>query len=239
MVRCQEAAEWMRGFADSIVLQLHGTRMIHLGMTTFVDELGPQPLFGHTIDGNQNGRTAVAEGLPLLQKHLRLNDTVMISDRGTFSSVHLGRVQRAGMHALCSVPWDDVKELFDKQRKNLKWKKASYLSQEQQRRRRQGNLPKEHYELAVASHEMTDTATKEKIPVRVIFVYSTADRKAVRKQRTRQIEKIREGLEKVQATVARGGSSPSLASLYADAECANAAACGFCPRGPHPARRRT
>jgi transposase len=182
-----------------------GTHMIHLGMTTFVDELGPQPLFGHTIDGNQNGHTAVAQGLPLLQKHLRLNDTVMISDRGTFSAVHLGRVQRAGMHALCSVPWDDVKELFDKQRKKLKWKKASYLSQEQQRRRRQGNLPKEHYELSVASHEMTDTTTKEKIPVRVIFVYSTADRKAVRKQRARQIEKIREGLEKVQATVARGG----------------------------------
>jgi transposase len=190
-----------------------GTRMIHAGLATYVDELGPLPVFGHTIDGNQNGRTAVAEAVPLIEKHLQPAKLTMISDRGTFSTVHLGRLHRAGYKALCSVPWGDVQDVYDQHRSSLNWKKASYLSQEQQRRRRQGSLPHEHYELAVVRHEMTDSATKQVIPVRVIFVFSTADHKAARTQRRRQIEKIREGLEKIQASVAAGRNNTDPTSI--------------------------
>ena len=35
-------------------------QMIHAGLCTVVDEFGALPIFGHTVDGNQNGHTAVA-----------------------------------------------------------------------------------------------------------------------------------------------------------------------------------
>jgi len=97
-----------------------GTRMVHAGLTTFIDELGPLPIFGHTIDGNQNGRTGIRQQLALIRKLLKPQKFTMISDRGTFSVAHLLRLREAKSYAICSVPWADVKSLFHKQRKVLK-----------------------------------------------------------------------------------------------------------------------
>ena len=134
-----------------------GSRMVHVGLATHVDEYGPLPIFGHTIDGNQNGRKAVGEHLALIRKHLKLRELTMISDRGTFSVGHLLRLKADGFHAICSAPWDDFRELFDKQRKTLKWRKASYLSMEQRRLRTSSSeLSQEHYELAVVKHRLQE-----------------------------------------------------------------------------------
>jgi transposase len=191
-----------------------GSLMVHAGLSTYVDEFGPLPFFGHTVDGNQNGRTAVDEQLALMRKHLKLQELTMISDRGTFSVGHLLRLRAEDSYAICSAPWNEFKELFDKHRKKLTWNKASYLSLEQQRRRTaNSDLPQEHYELAVLQHRLKDDDTKQEIDCRVIFVYSTADQKVVRQQRQKQIEQIREGLEKCQANVARGGPYSDEASV--------------------------
>ena len=100
-----------------------------------MDEWGPLPIFGHTVSGNENGHTAVAEQLALLRKHLRPPELTMISDRGTFSVGHLLRLEDHGYHAIAATPWNEFRPLFDEERARLKWKRASYLSIEQQRRR--------------------------------------------------------------------------------------------------------
>lgn len=183
-----------------------GSMMVHVGVSTVVDEFGPLPFFGHTVDGNQNGRTAVDEQLGLIRKHLKLNRLTMFSDRGTFSVGHLLRLQDIQSYAVCSAPWGEFKQLFEQQRKHLAWETASYLSIEQQRRRDTASqLPQEHYELATISHTLHDDDSGRSIDCRVIFVFSTADQKVVRKQRQKQIERLREGLEKTQRNVARGG----------------------------------
>ena len=123
-------------------------QMIHAGLCTVVDEWGALPIFGHTVGGNENGHTAVAEQLALLKKHLRPPELTLISDRGTFAAGHLLRLSDAGYSAIAAAPWDDFRPLFDEQWNQLTRSKASYLSLEQQRRRTQGNLPQEHYELA-------------------------------------------------------------------------------------------
>ena len=115
----------------------------------------------------------------------------MISDRGTFSVGHLLRLKDAGYHAIIAAPWDEFRPLFDEQRVRLPWKKASYLSIEQQRRRRQGNLPQEHYELAVLRHELTETPSGRTLPCRVLFVFSTADQKVARRNREKSVAKLR------------------------------------------------
>ena len=179
-------------------------QLIHAGLCTLVDELGPLPIFGHTVGGNQNGHTAVAEQLALIQKHLKPPALTMISDRGTFSAGHLLRLHESGYQAIAAAPWNDFRSLFDEHRPKLQWKQASYLSIEQKRRREQGNLPKEHYELAVVRHELTERKSGQKIPYRAIFVFSTADQKVAQKNRQKSVRKLREGLEKIARSVAEG-----------------------------------
>ena len=179
-------------------------QMIHAGLCTVVDEFGALPIFGHTVDGNQNGHTAVAEQLALFKQHLRPPELTLISDRGTFSVGHLLRLHDDGYEALVAAPWDDVRSLFDEQWETLRWKQASYLSLEQQRRRTEGNLPWEHYELAVVRHQLTDRDSKRQIGCRVIFVFSTADQKVAQKNREKSVQKLRAGLEKLQRSVAEG-----------------------------------
>jgi transposase len=179
-------------------------QMIHAGLCTVVDEWGALPIFGHTVGGNQNGHTAVAEQLALLKKHLRPPELTLISDRGTFSAGHLLRLSDAGYSAIAAAPWDDFRPLFDEQWNQLTWSKASYLSLEQQRRRTQGNLPQEHYELAVCRHRLTDRDSGRSIDCRVIFVFSTADQKVAAKSREKSVEKIREGMVQIARSVADG-----------------------------------
>ena len=191
----------------------HGRRMVHAGLCMIVDEFGLLPIFGHTVSGNQNGRTAVAEQFALIVKHLQPPELTMISDRGTYSILHLARMRREGFDAICSAPWDDYRGLFDQHRERLKWNRASYLSLEQQRRRKEGDLPREYYELAVVRHRLTDPETKNDFPVRVIFVFSTADQKVVRQRRAAQIKKIHTELSKIQKSVAGGNRNTDPASI--------------------------
>jgi transposase len=179
-------------------------RLIHAGLCTLVDELGPLPIFGHTVGGNQNGHTAIAEQLALIKKLLKPPALTMISDRGTFSVGHLLRLDESGYHAIVAAPWDDFRPLFDAHRTKLQWKQAAYLSIEQQRRRTQGSLPKEHYELAVLRHELTERDSGKTIPCRAIFVFSTADQKVAQKNREKSVQKLRQGLEKIAKSVADG-----------------------------------
>jgi len=179
-------------------------RLVHAGLCTLVDELGPLPIFGHTVGGNQNGHTAVAEQLALLKKHLRPPKLTMISDRGTFSAGHLLRLHDSGYQAIAAAPWNDFHSLFDEHRTKLRWKQASYLSIEQQRRRTQGSLPKEHYELAVVRHKLVERSSGKTIPCRVIFVFSTADQKVAQQNREKSVRKLQEGLEKIAKSVTDG-----------------------------------
>jgi hypothetical protein len=183
-----------------------GALMVHAGICTTVDQWGPLPFFGHTVDGNQNGHTAVAEQFSLLMKHLRPKKLTLFSDRGTFSTGLLHRLWDEDFHAVCSVPWGDYQALFDQHRETLTWERVTFLSQEQQRRRTaQSKLPLEHYELAVVEHQFLDSKNKERpVPGRVIFVFSTADQKVVRQQRGKQLEKLQQGMAKLQQSVARG-----------------------------------
>jgi transposase len=192
----------------------NGSRMIHVGLGVLVDEFGPLPICGHTIDGNQNGRTAVHEQTALLTKHCPPLKLTMISDRGTYSVGHLLRLDDSGCSAICSAPWGDYRELFDQHRSSLVWKRATFLSLEQQRRRESSSeLPQEHYDLAVLKQMLKDDETGREIAVRVLFVKSTADEKVVRQQRQKQIDRLTTELQKIQASVTSGRRHTDTASV--------------------------
>jgi hypothetical protein len=66
------------------------------------------------------------------------------------------------------------------------------------------SLPKEHYDLAVLRHRLTDPDSGDGILCRVLFVFSSADQKVCQQERQRAVAKIRDGLERVRQSVARG-----------------------------------
>ena len=169
---CTHQGPWRRWTSPA------GASTVHAGLCTHVDEYGPLPLFGHTVDGNQNGHTAVAEQFALIRKHLKPAVLTMISDRGTFSAGHLRRLKAEGFHAILARAVGRVAPLFDRHRQALTWKEASFLSIEQQCRcQANRSMPREHYELAVLKHELVDAESNERSRCRVVFVFSTADRR--------------------------------------------------------------
>lgn len=190
-------------------------KMVQVGAAAVIDELGAVPIFAHVLSGNHNGHTAIHEHFQLLQHHLPLPERLlMISDRGTFSVGHVARLQRHGYHVLCSASWRDFQNLYATARSQLHWQRASYLSIEQRRRRDTGSsLPREHYDLAVLNHELTEPATGTMLPCRVIFVYSTADAKICAQTRQRDLGRLRAGLNKIAATVAKGHPRTQLTDI--------------------------
>jgi transposase len=181
-------------------------KLLQVGVSAFIDARGAVPLFAQVLDGNCNGHPAIHEHFEFLRRELPLPpELMMVSDRGTFSVAHLARLHRHGHPVLCSVPWGDYQALFTRHRSQLHWQPASFLSIEQQRRRAcNSSLPREHYELAVLKHEFTDPETAAAIPARVIFVFSSADRKVCQQTRERSVTTIRAGLEQIAELVQRG-----------------------------------
>jgi hypothetical protein len=195
----------------------HGddSKLIQVGITSVVDELGAVPILGQILDGNRNGHTAIRQTADwLLATNLLRPGTLLISDRGTFSAEHVAHLHRHDCPVLCSVPWADYRALYDRHAAQLNWQRASYLSLEQQRRRDTGSaLPHEHYELAVLRHELTDPQTQQPIPCRVLFVHSTADEAICRRTRVHDLNRLHEGLEAIAATVARGHPKTTQATI--------------------------
>jgi hypothetical protein len=183
----------------------HDAQMIHAGLCAVVDDWGAVPLCGHTLSGNDNGKTGIAQQFQFLQDYLQPEPFLMVSDRGTYSAAHVARLHRAGHAVLGSVPWKDFRARFDEHRQHLFWNRASFLSVEQ-RRRRQGSssLPQEYHDLAVLRHHLVDPDTAEIIPCRVLFVFSSADQKVCQQERQRAVAKIRQGFERIAQSVARG-----------------------------------
>jgi transposase len=191
------------------------SKLIQVGVTAAIDELGALPLLGQCLDGNQNGHTAIRQQCDwLLEEGLLRRGSLLISDRGTFSVEHVARLRRHGCRVLCSVPWDDYRELYDSHAAGLNWQRASYLSMEQQRRRVSvSSLPQEYYDLAVIRHTLTDPQTGRPIKCRVLFVYSSADATICQQTRERDVEHLRSGLEAIAATVARGHPQTTQGSI--------------------------
>jgi transposase len=191
------------------------TKMIQAGQLAIVDDRGAVPVFVHCLDGNRNGHPAIQQTFDLANHYLHLPDNVLlISDRGTCSVEHIARLQRHGHQALCAAQWQDYRALYDAHADQLNWQQASFLSLEQQRRRlTDSTLPREHYEIAVWKHTLIDPTDKSKIPVRLIFAYSSADERECRQRRRDNIAKIQTGLEQLQAKIQRGHPQCTTASI--------------------------
>lgn len=194
---------------------LSDRRMLQVGVASVVDAQGALPIFCHPVDGNRNGHTAIEQQYELLRKHLPLPDGMQfVSDRGTFSAEHVARLQRHGHTFLGAVPWNDYQALYDRHAAELHWQPASFLSQEQQRRRQENSsLPQEHYELAVLKHELRDPHDHTAIPCRVLFCYSTAAAAEERQRRVQNCATIRAGLDQIAQKLANGHPRTTYASV--------------------------
>lgn len=190
-------------------------KLLQVGITAVVDDRGAVPLLSQCLDGNSNGHTAIRQQCDwLLELGLLAPGTLLVSDRGTYSVEHVTRLHHHGCPELCAAPWADYQALYDAHAASLSWQRASYLSQEQQRRRAVGSaLPQESYDLAVLRHTLTDPHTQQPVPCRVLFVSSSADAAICRQTRERDVARLQAGLEQIAASVARGHPQTTQASI--------------------------
>lgn len=190
-------------------------KLINVGVTSVVDDLGAVPLLSHCLDGNHNNHTAIQQHCDwLVDQGLLTRGDLFISDRGTYSVEHVARLHRHDCQALCAAPWADYQALYNEHAAQLNWQPASFLSREQQRRRATGSsLPFEHYELAVRRHTLTDPQTQRSIACRLIFVYSSADATICQQTRERAIERLRAGLDAIAVSVSRGHARTTQATI--------------------------
>lgn len=201
-------AHLTRGYAS-------GQVCVQLGIAAVADEFGALPIAVHCYDGNRNGHTGIREQLELIRTHQTLPEhALIVSDRGTFSAEHLIVLKSHGQAALCSVPWNDYRDLFDARRTHLQWQTASFLSQEQQRRRQvDTSLPRDSYRLAVVNHTLTQRDSGRTVDVRVIFVHSSASEREERQRREENVAAIRDGLIELAAKLQRGHPQSTAASI--------------------------
>lgn len=180
-------------------------KMLQLGITSIVDDLGAVPVACHLFDGNRNGHTGIAQQYQLLRQSLNLPENfLLVSDRGTCSAEHLARLLKHQHYALCAGQWQDYCPLYDQHADHLLWHQASYLSLEQQRRRAtHSTLPLEQYRLAVVKHQLVDPSTKEPFDCRVIFVHSSAADRECKERREKNIALIKAGLQNISSKLER------------------------------------
>ena len=190
-------------------------KMLQLGVTSVVDDLGAVPVACHLYDGNRNGHTGVKEQYRLLRHSLNLPDQLLlVSDRGTSSAEHFATLLQHGHYGLCAGQWQDYQPVYERHAAQLHWQPASYLSREQERRR-DGNstLPLEEYRLAVLAHQLVDPATKTPFDVRISFVHSSAAAKESKERRAKNIAQIRAGLDAIARKLEKAHTSTTPASV--------------------------
>jgi transposase len=190
-------------------------KLLQLGLTSVVDDLGAVPIACHLYDGNRNGHTGVKEQYHLLRHALHLPDNLLfVSDRGTCSAEHLANLHKHGHHGLCAGQWQDYRPLYEQHAATLNWQPASYLSREQQRRRAcNSSLPREEYRLAVVHHQLVDPTTKTPFDCRVLFVHSSAAAKESKLRREKNIAKINAGLETIARKLQKAHTSTTPESV--------------------------
>jgi hypothetical protein len=141
------------------------------------------------------------------------HDLQLVSDCGSFSAEHVARLHRHGHSFLGAVPWDDYQALYDRHAATLRWRRASYLSQEQQRRRQvPSSLPRERDAIAVLKHHLEDPDTGAAIPCRVLFCHSSAAAADEARRRQDNCATIRAGLDRIAAKLAAGHPHTTYAS---------------------------
>jgi transposase len=181
------------------------SKILHTDLCFAADEYGGVPIFAHVQSGNENGITGIADHLALLRKQMPINKTVMISDAGTYSVQHVKRSSDDGLNIICAIPKTQARTLYEKHASSLRWNEASYRSIEQQRRRdSRSSLPLEHHKLAEIQHELHDRESKSNIPCRLIFVFSTAGKKAAEEARRKNVARVHANLEALRQSVAKG-----------------------------------
>lgn len=180
-------------------------KTVHVDLLFATDEYGGVPIFAHVQSGNENGISGISETLSIMREKLPIARTMVVGDAGTFSARQIKRATDNGMSIVLGFPRKIAKIHYETRRAALQWFEASYLSQEQQRRREcNSSMPLEHYELAETPHVVHDRHSKTDIPCRLIFVRSSVGIRKGEEERKKHTERIREHLEALRRSVADG-----------------------------------
>ena len=185
----------------------HTIKEAQVGVNVANDGLGSVPIFFTTGSGNENHRTLAARNLEEIQKHLKPKDLLLVEDRGCFTRQHVFKIDQDHLHFISALPWNqDLAQLL-KTIPLEQFQESSFLSIAERKKRDAGKPPStwESHRVAERSQEWKHPdAPHKRLTVRIIFVYSSAEAKTARRMREKYVRKIRDGLARIQSSVAKG-----------------------------------
>ena len=182
-----------------------GAKEAYVGLDMARDGDHAVPIFYVTGNGNENSCTLAARNLEKLLQHVQPKKLLVIQDRGCHSrenafKIHDQHFQFVTVESL-NAPTKEllqtvpVEEFID----------SRFLSIAEQNKR-ELNKPRdtwEFYRVAERPMEWKHPSEDRTMPVRIVFVYSSADDKTAKATRKKYTDQIRAGLEKIHQSVAK------------------------------------
>ena len=163
-----------------------GVLLLHAGLCTWSMSGGRLPIFGHTVGGNENGHTAVAEQLALLRKHLRSRT----DDDLRPGHVLGGAPAAVGMHvindrsyALCAAPWWSFASCSTKHAAAEVEAGQLFVDRNSNGAAPWATIAAGALRLGGGAAHVDGRGHQTDVPCRVIFVFSTADQKVAARTR--------------------------------------------------------
>lgn len=185
--------------------RLHeGAKEAYVGLNMARDQDGAVPLFYVTGSGNENSCTLARSNLDKLLQYVRPKKLLVVQDRGCHCrenafKIHDQHFQFITVESLRG-PVQALLETVHPE----EFTESRFLSVAE-RKKRELNKPRdtwEFYRVAERSTQWKHPQEDRALPVRIVFVYSSADEKTAQATRTKYTRQIRAGLEAIQKSVA-------------------------------------
>lgn len=174
----------------------HGKKQVRSGLAATQD--GALPLWHDVLAGHTADVTTVVETMNNLRDHLQVSNFLLIGDSKLLCYENMFALHRAGNYFLGPLA---ARPELDQEFLSLNpesWPCLKYVSERDRLKPREKRI---QYWATEVEWSLVDPGAKKPVTFRKVFVISSEERAACRKNRARQMKRAKEDVAKVQAAL--------------------------------------
>jgi transposase len=172
-------------------------KQLRMGLAAAQD--GAVPLWHDVLSGHTADVTTVVATMKNLQEQLQVSSFLLIGDSKLLSYENMFAIDRAGNFFLGPL---SARAELDREFLSLpsdKWRWLNYTSERDRKKPLQEQI---QYMGQETEWKLTNPATGEPVTFRKIFLISSEEREACRKNRARQMQRAQEDIDKIRPAIA-------------------------------------
>ncbi|MDP1814630.1 MAG: hypothetical protein Q8K92_09310 [Leadbetterella sp.] len=158
------------------------------------DEYGQVPIYYEDLSGNASSTAVTIQNMENLQKHLKPDHIIRISDRGCFSPKVAIKTKESGFDYISSIDFSkSYKDLFfECASSGIVWENLTYLSINQQKKEKEDR----DYYYGYETKKNLEYNGRTQL-MRTIFIKSNGKLKREKKTETKRLTFINKGFERI------------------------------------------